>query len=68
MINQLPTAGSKLVADTNKWQKKGGFFVSQTLWAFGCRRMGTARAVGHTQMALRLVERTAAALAMARSR
>lgn len=40
--NQLPAAGSRPVADTNKWQKWGGF-VSQTLEACGCRRVGQSR-------------------------
>lgn len=68
MINQMPAVGSEPVGDTNnKWQK-WGVFVSRK----HSRRSGVVawagQATGNTQMALQLVGRTAAALAMARSR
>lgn len=67
MTNQLPTAGSKPVADTNKWQKWGFFCLANTLGVrMSSRGKGRRRVI--PRMALRLVERTAAALAMARSR
>lgn len=55
MINQLPAAGSKPVADTNKWQKWGRVLLANTLQACGCFVAWVGQAVGNTQMALRLV-------------